>query len=266
MQPDGRGVDPGRRTFQALTPMHFFLTTAATKVERDLRARSERVRRPRSTIASSAILLAGMVCIAPLAAPATTVRTEEESYVRHTEQWRRERAAKLQHPTSWLALIGRHPLPPGEHTLGSVEGSGIRLAAGPGRLGTITHAADGRVMLALTDGVDAKIDGTDARTAELIHTGGEPTYVRFGTVNFYVMKRGDELFLRARDTESPRRKHFAGLAWYPVDAAWRIEADWLPFSTARTVPITNVLGQTSQEPVPGQAVFTLAGRTHELLP
>jgi len=85
-------------------------------------------------------------------------------------------------------------------------------------------------------------------------------------VNFHIMKRGDELFLRVRDAESPRRKHFAGLDWYPVDAAWRIEAQWVPFASPRTVPITNVLGQTSQEPVHGKAVLTVAGRALELLP
>lgn len=187
-------------------------------------------------------------------------------YEKSIADWRANRVARLTAPDSWLALIGRHPLGRGTHTVGSAEGNAIRLAAGPARLGTITHADDGRVTLALADGVDAKIDGTDARTAELAYRGDQPTYVRFGTANFYIMQRGEQLFLRVRDSESPRRKNFAGIESFPTDPSWRIEADWVPFEPAREIPITNMVGQTSPSKVPGKAVFTRDGQTIELWP
>lgn len=187
-------------------------------------------------------------------------------YEKSIDQWRANRVARLTAPDSWLALIGRHLLVRGTHTVGSAGDNAIRLAAGPAWLGTITHADDGRVTLALADGVDAKIDGTEARTAELAYRGDQPTYVRFGTVNFYIMLRGDQLFLRVRDSESPRRKHFAGIESFPTDPSWRIEADWVPFEPAREIPITNMVGQTSPAKVPGKAVFTRDGQTIELWP
>lgn len=190
----------------------------------------------------------------------------DPAFTAATEAWREQRTRALTAEDGWLALVGRHPLPPGTHTLGSAPDNAIRLAAGPARLGVITRGPDHRVTLALADGVEARIDGTTARTAELVHAGDAPTYVRFGTANFYIMPRGDDFFVRVRDAASPRRTGFTGLAWFPPDPAWRIEATWVPFDPPRSVPILNVMGQTTPETVPGKAVFTRDGRTLELLP
>jgi uncharacterized protein (DUF1684 family) len=189
-----------------------------------------------------------------------------DDYAQSIEAWRAGRVARLTAANSWLALIGRHELGRGRHTLGRAAGNDIRLAAGPDRLGVITYADDGRITLDLADGVDARIDGAAARSAELIYQGDKPTYVRFGTANFYVMVRGDQLFLRVRDSESPRRKNFVGIDHFPIDPAWRIEAQWVPFDPPHQVNITNMIGQTSPAPVPGKAVFTHEGRAVELIP
>src|SRR5687767_6607434 len=63
-----------------------------------------------------------------------------DDYVQSIEAWRAGRIQRLQRPEGWLALIGRHPLGVGTWTVGSAEGNTLRLAAGPGRLGTINHA------------------------------------------------------------------------------------------------------------------------------
>lgn len=190
----------------------------------------------------------------------------EEHYLAFIETWRAGRIQRLTAPTGWLALIGRHPLKPGTWSVGSAGDNAIRLAAGPARLGTVTYAADGKVSFTLADGVDATIDGTTARSAELDYRSEKPTYVRAGTVNFYILESAGKLFLRVRDSESARRKNFAGIGAYPIDPAWRIEAQWVPFDPPRTLRITNVLGLTEDARGPGKAVFEHDGRTYELLP
>ena len=114
--------------------------------------------------------------------------------------------------------------------------------------------------------MDAAIDGTTAHAAELVYRGNQPTYVRTGTINFYILEAGGKLFVRVRDSESSRRKNFAGIESYPIDPAWRIEADWVPFAPPRQLRITNVVGITEDAPSPGKAVFQHEGRTYELLP
>jgi len=188
-----------------------------------------------------------------------------DDYVQSIESWRAGRIQRLTKPDGWLTLIGRHPLEPGTWTVGAGADNAIRLAAGPASLGTITSAADGKVTFALTAGADATIDGTTARSAALDYKGEKPTYVRAGTVNFYVMDRSGKLFLRVRDSESARRKNFSGLESWPVDPAWRIEATWVPFDPPHELKITNIIGLIEPTPNPGKAVFTHDGKTYELL-
>jgi uncharacterized protein len=189
-----------------------------------------------------------------------------DDYVQSVEAWRAGRIQRLQRPEGWLALIGRHPLGEGTWSVGSAEGNTLRLAAGPGRLGTITHAPGGKVTMTLADGVDASIDGTAERTAELDYRSDPPTYVRAGTVNFCVMDRSGKLFLRVRDSTAARLKNFAGIEAWPVDPAWRIEATWVPFDPPREVRIANIIGLVESALIPGKAVFTHEGRSYELIP
>lgn len=209
-------------------------------------------------------LLSSVLCL--LSSVALAQPTPPENYVAGIQQWHDGRVARLQKPDGWLALIGRHPLEHGTWSVGAAADNAIRLAAGPARLGTVTYADDGKVTFALADGVDGTIDGTPARTAELVVQGEKPTYVRAGTVNFYVMDRSGKLFLRVRDTESPRRKHFAGIESYPIDPAWRIEATWVPFDPPQQIKITNIIGLVEPADIPGKAVFQHEGKTYELIP
>jgi uncharacterized protein (DUF1684 family) len=196
---------------------------------------------------------------------AGTARADD--YVQSIETWRAGRIERLTRPDGWLALIGRHPLEVGIWSVGSAPGNAIRLAAGPAHLGTITRTGDNTITFALADGTDAAIDGTTERTAPLASSAQDkPTYVRAGTVNFYVLEQNGRYFLRVRDSESARRKNFAGIEAWPVNPAWRIEAAWVPFDPPRHLPIANVLGLTQDAACPGKAVFTHEGRTYELLP
>lgn len=189
-----------------------------------------------------------------------------DDYVKSIEKWRAEHVAELTAPDSWLSLIGRHELTRGRHTLGSAADNDIRLAAGPDRLGVITYAEDGRVTLDLAAGAAAQIDGTEARSATLAYEGDKPTYVRFGTANFYILSRDGKLYVRVRDTEAPHRKNFAGIDYFPIDPAWRIEAQWVPFNPPHQANVAYTAGRTLPAPVSGKAVFTHEGRTVELIP
>ncbi len=179
---------------------------------------------------------------------------------------RAERVKQLTTPNGWLTLIGRHLISSGINTVGSAPDNSIILAAGPPYLGTVT-LHEGTVTL--TPAPSALLTINDQRIqqpTELIYKGKTPTVVVFGSVNFYVMMRGDSLFLRVKDREADRLKNFAGLDYFSLDPTWRLEATWIPFDPPHQVNITNMIGQTTATPVPGKAVFTRDGRTFELLP
>jgi uncharacterized protein (DUF1684 family) len=210
-------------------------------------------------LAASALAFAFAGCaVAQAAAPA--------DYAAAIEAWRKERVAQLTTPDGWLTLIGLHFLEDGANTVGRAQDNDIVFAQGPAHFGTAT-VADGKVTFALADGLDARIDGQAVRRAELREPLGQvrPTLVTAGTVSFFAIERGGKKALRVRDSAAERRTHFAGIDYFPIDPAWRIEARWEPFETSRLTPITNILGQTAPLPVPGRAVFEHEGKSYALL-
>ncbi len=202
---------------------------------------------------------------AGLAGPAASTPVASADYVKSIEAWRAARVGRLTTLNGWLTLIGRHQLAPGDNTVGTADDNSIKLAAGPPYLGTVT-LKDGKVTMAPSPSAICEIDGQPARPAELAYQGDKPTTVTFGTANFYVMQRGDRLYLRVKDSAAERLKQFAGLDYFLLDPSWRIEAQWVPFDPPRQVNITNMIGQTEPAAVPGKAVFTRDGRTFELIP
>ena len=190
-----------------------------------------------------------------------------DDYSREIEHWRAQRIARLTAPDGWLSLTGLYWLEPGPSALGSATDNAIVLAKAPAHLGVIEWRADGTLALHLDADSGARVDGQ--RTPEAILRDDRepnPTRVSVGSVNFIVIDRGGRKALRVRDSEAETRTHFAGIEAFPVDPAWRVVADWIPFDPPQTLETANVIGQMERYPVPGKAVFEREGRTHELLP
>ncbi|MBI2511451.1 MAG: DUF1684 domain-containing protein [Opitutae bacterium] len=196
------------------------------------------------------------------------VSLRADDYAATIAQWRSERVGRLTAPDGWLSLIGLHWLQLGDNTVGSAEDNRIRLSAGAAYLGTVHLTADGKASFLAAPASLANVDGVAAgeHPVELSYGAGKPSLVAARNVSFFVIKRGEKIGLRVRDSESARRTGFAGIDYFEIDPSWRIEATWVAFEQPRMIPITNVLGQTSTMPVPGKAVFTRDGRTIELLP
>ena len=193
-----------------------------------------------------------------------------DAYARLVESRWAERAAQLTKADGWLTLIGLCFLHEGTNTVGHAADNMIVLAAGPARIGTVTLSFAGEATFAPAPAIEVYIDGQPAPAGpiRLRFTGTEnkPTLVSAGTVSFFVIERGGRKALRVRDSAADRRSHFLGLDHYPIDPSWRIEADWIPFAGPLEIPITNVLGNTSNEITTGKAVFQRDGQTCELWP
>jgi uncharacterized protein (DUF1684 family) len=216
------------------------------------------------------ILTAGLASVLALALTSSGVAADEKAgdgYLRDNEIWRAERLAQLTKPDGWLSLIGLHFLKEGSNSVGSAKDNAVVLARGPAHLGVATVSAAGRVTLVLDPAAGAKIAGQAVTEGELKPGEGavKPTLVTCGTMSLFVIERGGKKALRVKDSESERRAHFLGLDYFPVDPSWRIEARWVAFEKSRLLPIVNILGQSSPEPVPGKAVFERDGKTYELL-
>jgi uncharacterized protein len=212
------------------------------------------------------ILLGGIALMLLSAVPSGSA-VEADAYIKEVEAWRASRVERLTAPGGWLSLIGLHFLEPEENTVGTAEDNQIVIKAGPEHLGTVTLNKDGRVHLQVNPGTGVKVDDREVLSADLqSDSDGAPTMVTAGTMSFYVINRGGKLALRVKDSESERRRNFAGIDYYPIDPSWKIEARWVPFERPRQVMIKNILDQESSALVMGKVVFEREGRTFELLP
>ena len=190
-----------------------------------------------------------------------------DSYVQEIQAWQALRAKNLTKPDGWLTLIGLHFLKTGENTVGSAADNSVVLAKGPAHLGAFTLSPNGMVKAAFNPGNEVKVEDEPVLAADLRDdTHGKPTKVTVGTVSLFVIDRDGKKALRVKDSEAETRTHFLGLNYFPIDPAWRIEAQWVPFEKPREVPIRNILGHVAPAMILGKAVFTRDGRTYELLP
>jgi uncharacterized protein (DUF1684 family) len=190
------------------------------------------------------------------------------SYVAEVQQWRRQREERLRADGGWLTVSGLFWLKDGRNTFGSGAGNDIVLpASAPSRAGVIEFSG-GKATVRVEPGVRILSADRPVTTMELradTATGG-PDVLVLGPLSLTVIERGGRYGLRLKDNESPVRRAFAGLEWYPVSEAHRVVARFVPHGAPKTIPIANVLGQEDQMASPGYVVFTIGGREVRLDP
>ena len=62
------------------------------------------------------------------------------------------------------------------------------------------------------------------------------TMLEIGSVNLFVIQRGDLLLLRVRDREHPDRHHFAGIDSFEIDSRWRFSARFEEYDPVKPSP------------------------------
>lgn len=175
-------------------------------------------------------------------------------------EWRERRLARLSEPYGWLSLVGLEFLEEGHWQLGSDPGNDLVVPAGPPRWGEMTVAGN-RVWFDVAPGSDVRVDGRPFDSIEMRVNGDEgPTLIEAASVQLQLLDRGGRPVLRVRDSQAPTRVQFAGLAYFPFNPDWRIEARWRAHPPGKTLLIANVLGELIEEPNPGWAEFEFGGR------
>jgi uncharacterized protein len=196
----------------------------------------------------------------------TTPTASEAAYHADVAKWRADRIAHLTAEDGWLTVVGLSWLKEGDNSVGADPSNPVVLPAGksPAVLGRIRVAA-GKAHLDVAAGVDVTHDGKKVGSLDLASDEtGKATVLRHGTLSFYLIRRGEKLGVRVKDSASPERKSFRGIGSFPVSPAWRVAARFEPYPAGRTIPIPNVLGNVTREPSPGALVFSIGGREYRL--
>lgn len=184
-----------------------------------------------------ALLLIALAASAAAADPAPDLAT-----------WRAEHEKEIAADDGWLSVVGLFWLEEGENKFGTAPENQLVFPAGTVSpvAGTITRK--GRTFT---------LDGMRELRPDSV---GRPDIVEVGRVSFFIIERNGRFGLRVRDRESPARKAFTGLTWFPPNDKLRVEARFVPYAGPKTMQVPNVLGQAVPMQSPGRAVFKVGGR------
>ncbi len=192
----------------------------------------------------------------------------QDAYRASVDAWHAGRVQRLGAEDGWLSLIGRDWLNPGENTLGSAPGSTVLLPdwAAPAKAGLFLVEGS-TVRFRPYPGSGLLLNGQPATEAVLkADADGKPDLIQAGRVTCFVIRRGNRVGIRIKDPENPARKAFQGVARFPVDPAWRIEADFVAYPTPQVRQVPTVLGTSEPMTTPGLLTFKVGGKDFSLEP
>jgi len=182
------------------------------------------------------------------------------------EKYRHDRLEELTAPNGWLAVRGLFWLHDGANSAGSDPASEIRLPSrAPKRIGVFTLDA-GAVTFTADPAAEVTAAGKPVTTYAFDGRRGEASAITAAGVTLFTIRRGDKVGLRMLDPESPQRRTFKGLTYFPVTSAYRVRARFVPYEKAKQVPVPNVLGQLVSMESPGYVEFTIKGQPYRLEP
>ncbi len=188
-------------------------------------------------------------------------------YQRDVEQWRTQRLARLRGPQGWLSYVGSGRLEAGTtYSVGSAPDSDVRLPLGPERVGRLSIDAAGKATIEGYPGTGVTLNGQPLRGATLQPAGDgkEASRLHFGSAEFYLVRIGNVLGWRCRDTNAALRRGFRGIEHFPVDPRWRVVARWKPFPRPAPAMLLSSIGTPLPAVAPGEAEFEVGGRHYRL--
>lgn len=189
-----------------------------------------------------------------------------DEYKADVLNWQKQRDAKLRQPDSWLTLVGLFWLKDGKNTIGSSDTNDFVLPPGssPSAVADL-QLQPGVVTIVPHPGVAVQVNGKPlSAPATLSYDEDKPDRVTVDRITFIIIKRGERLAVRAKDSQSEVLKSFEGLKYFPVNPSYRIEARFVP--DEKKIPVPNILGQTEEELSPGYVEFELNGKSIRMRP
>jgi len=205
-----------------------------------------------------------------LLASCNVVKKEQEvdvvAYLQEIDQWHQHRIEELKGENGWLNLAGLFWLKEGLNTFGSAESNDLvfpqdKIAANAG----FFQVKNGVVQMNVTADVKVLRNGNEIQSEIIFHPdSAKNATITHGDLQWFVIKRDDQVGLRLRDLKSKSISEFTGIERYEVDASWRVKATMEVSPVPKYIDITNVLGQTTAQLSPATLVFEIEGEEYRL--
>lgn len=185
-----------------------------------------------------------------------------EDYESDFKDWADKRNNALVSPDGWLSLAGLYWLDPGPNTFGSDSSNNLIFPKEfPGYAGIYIQQED-TIQLQLDENAGIKVE--DKPVTKLKITDSNNPTLQYNSFTWYVIKRGDKVAIRLKDTLNYARLNFNGIERYPLDMKWRLKAEFIPNPANSIIPVENIMGYTSNYPNPGKLKFEVEGMEYTL--
>ncbi|HLN00108.1 MAG TPA: DUF1684 domain-containing protein [Bryobacteraceae bacterium] len=191
----------------------------------------------------------------------------EDAYVAEIQKSRQESDAFMRSDRSPLRLVGRFQVAEGVATLGSDPASTILFPErAPRQIGRLTRRGR-EFRFEVSAGVPVTINGKPMNGAADVHVAKSPEpsdRVGVGDFLFAIRPVGEDFYLLLQDSKSTLLREFKGSTWFPVDTAYRVEAQFSPYEQKETTTVPFTSGDSQTFTAGGDVIFQLAGQTMRL--
>jgi len=188
---------------------------------------------------------------------------EFADYAAQQQQWRDKMEASIRSKDGWLTVVGLEWLKEGENKVGSADDADIKLPAGsaPEMVGVLDFH-DGKASFCVVTDERVTFNGEAQAPATLHddHAQDGPTVIKVREVAFFIIQRDAQYGIRIKDANSPALKNFSGRHWFPVNADYRVKAQFTAHAENKRMPIENSMGALTTISNPGIIEFDLRGQ------
>jgi len=193
---------------------------------------------------------------------------EESEYVAEVEKWHKRRINRLTSKSGWLSLSGLYWLKEGKNSFGAASGNDLRFPKDktPDFVGSI-YLENSDVRTEINEGINVLYEGAIINSILMKpDITGNPTILSLDSLSWYIIKRGEQVGVRLRDSENESIKNFTGIDLFPIDTTWRVQAKLEAYNPPKLIDVPNIMGTINEETSLGALVFNMDGKEYRLDP
>ena len=167
--------------------------------------------------------------------------------------WHQDRVKQLKSSEGWLTVCGLHWLKHNPTTIGSSQENQIVLPpSAPKKWGQITWEGEELFF-------EEFFPGNPKGKVQLQYQETPATIISQKNIQWFLLKRGDRLGVRVRDTLHANRMQFDTVPYFPIDLQWKIAGKFIPADDQDSIKINNVLGMSFSRKPAGYLEFEYDG-------
>lgn len=187
----------------------------------------------------------------------------KDDYEKEIMEWRKGRVEELKNENGWLNLAGLFWLKEGENSFGTDISNDIIFPNGKAKPFMGKFVLDkGVVTFSSLLKKQILINNIGSQEAQLFPSE-ENKVSNFGSLRWFVIKRGQKYGVRLRDLKSEFLQEFKGISYFDIDPSWRVKAKYEK-TVGQTIGILDVTGQTNQLESPGKVTFSRKGKLYSM--